>query len=131
MRMGKRDLSDEQAARVLGFLDRRLRSVHGGVQSKLARELGMAQPSLWQLLNGETRPSLATADAIAKVENLSLETVLAGPRERAAALAREIGVPERAMRRGVHRSAGANGAAKSRVVSDTYPRTGVRARHLS
>jgi transcriptional regulator with XRE-family HTH domain len=73
--------------------------VHEGNQTRLARELGLSQPALWQILNGETRPSYGTAEALAAVEGVAVETLLAGPRERAAALAREAHVSEAAIAR--------------------------------
>lgn len=95
----KRGLSDAQADRVLTALRRRLAGEHANNQVALARELGIAQPSLWQLLNERTSPSLATAEALARILGVSVESVLNDPRERAALLAREGGVPESAIRR--------------------------------
>jgi len=97
--MGRRDMPDAFAARVVAGLRRRLEREHGGNARALARELGMSQPPLWQLLNEKTRPSFATAEALARVERLAVQSVLTGPRELAAALAREIGVSEVAIQR--------------------------------
>lgn len=95
--MGRRDLGEAQSRRVLTLLQQRLDLVHAGNQTSLARELKMSQPALWELLNDRTKPSLATADALARASGVVVESILYSPREHAAALAREIGVPARAI----------------------------------
>jgi hypothetical protein len=52
---------------------------------------------LWKLLNARAKPSLATAEALARIEGTDVTSVLLGPRELAARLAREGGVPEDAI----------------------------------
>lgn len=97
--VSKHALTDPQGDRVLAALRRRLETVHGGNVLALSRELGKSQSALWQLFNDRTRPSLAMAQALAGVMGCSVDTLLSGPRERAAELAREIGVPEQAIAR--------------------------------
>lgn len=97
--VGRRELTAEQGERVAGRLRVRLERVHGGNVLAFSRELGISQSSLWKLFNARASPSFATAEALAKVEGVTVETLLTGPRERAAALAREVGVPEVAIRK--------------------------------
>lgn len=67
--------------------------------TSLARELGIKQPSLWTMLRERSRPSLRTAETLAHLEGVSVESVLAFPRDRAAEIAREGGIPESAIAR--------------------------------
>ncbi len=97
--VGRRELTAEQGARVAGRLRVRLERTHGGNVLAFSRELQISQSSLWKLFNDRASPSFATAEALARVEGIPVETLLTGPRERAAALAREVGVPEGAIRR--------------------------------
>lgn len=89
----------EQVARVVAALERRRDRVHGGVAVALARELRISQPALWQILHGQTKPSYGTAEALAQLEGVAVESILSSPRDRAAALAREAGISEAAIRR--------------------------------
>jgi len=94
--VGRRELTEEQGIRVLGRLRARLAREHGDNVLAFSREIGISQSSLWKIFNDRARPSLATAEALARLEGVSVETLLVGPRERAAMLAREVGVPEHA-----------------------------------
>ncbi len=96
--MSKRGLSEAQIERVVHALKRRRDRVHAGNVLALAKELGISQPALWQILNRKTKPSYGTAEGLAKLEGVAVESILTGPKERAAALAREAGVPELAIR---------------------------------
>lgn len=92
-------LSEAQSARIVDALRRRVRVRHNGNVTELARELGLPQPRLSRTLNGAHGASLATATALARVEGVSVESILSSPRERAAELAREAGVSDRAIAR--------------------------------
>lgn len=97
--VSKRGLSDRQIARVLAALQRRLVTVHAENVTALAQEIGISQPALWQLLNRRTRPSYGTAETLARLEGIPVESLLVAPRERAAQIAREGNVPETAIQR--------------------------------
>lgn len=97
--VSKKGLSDAQIERVLAVLSRRIERVHGGNTSALAKELKISQPALWQVMNRRTRPSYGTAETLAKLEGLAVESILNSPRERAAALAREGGLSAAAIAR--------------------------------
>lgn len=97
--MSRPALTESQGDRVLAALERRRDEVHGGNVLAFARELGKSQSVLWQLFTRRTRPSYAMAQALAAAMGCSVDTLLAGPRERAAALAREIHVSEAAIQR--------------------------------
>ena len=98
-RVSKRGLSDEQIARVLEALRRRLATRHAGNVLAFSRELKCSQPALWQIFNDRTRPSFGMAETLAQLEGVSVESIINDPRDRAAELAREGGVPEPAIRR--------------------------------
>lgn len=95
--VGKRDIPTEQAARVMAMLRARLEREHGGNAQAFSRELEISQSGLWQLLNDRTRPSLATAQALAGVLGVGVDTVLDGPLQIAARICRAGGVPESAV----------------------------------
>ena len=97
IRMSRRGLSVAQIDRVLEVLARRCQRVHAGNQSELAKELRISQPAIWAIMNRRTPPSRETIEALAKLEGLSVESVLASPRARAADIAREGGIPEAAV----------------------------------
>jgi hypothetical protein len=92
-------LTKSQGDRVLAALARRRDEAHGGNVLALSRELKKSQSALWQLFEGRTRPSYKMAVALAGAMGCSVESLLASPRERAAELAREIGVSEGAIQR--------------------------------
>jgi hypothetical protein len=92
-------LSEDESERVRTFLRRRLQREHGGNVTALARELGIPQPRMSRTLNERHGVSLDTARALARIEGLNVQSVLRDPRELAAELAREAGVPEDAVRR--------------------------------
>ena len=97
--VSKRGLSDVQIERVLGRLNVRLARVHEGNASALAEEIGMSQPAMWQLLNRRTRPSFGTVETLARLEGVAVESILSSPRDSAARIAREGGVPAAAIAR--------------------------------
>ena len=45
-------------------------------QAALAKTIGVAQPSVWQWLNGESRPSADNLVKISKATGLSIDTLL-------------------------------------------------------
>ena len=62
----RRGLSPAQQDRVRSVLRRRLARHHGDNLSSLARELGIAQSSLWEVVHGGNSPSRGTVEALAK-----------------------------------------------------------------
>lgn len=100
--MRSRYLTQAQSAQVVIGLRRRLERAHGGNVSALAREIGVSQPSLSRILRGEYGASMAVAQALADAERLAVESILASPRERAVAIAREAALDEVAIERVQH-----------------------------
>ncbi len=98
--MGKRDLTEAQAIRVMARLRQRLEREHQGNVLGLARDLKtVTQPALWKLLNDRAKPSLATVRALADAEGVTVEAIMSTARERAAAVAKEAKIPDDAIRR--------------------------------
>lgn len=92
-------LSEPQGDRALAALRRRLQEVHAGDVAALARELRALASVLAQVLFGRVLCPRGLALALARVEGVSLDVLLAGPREEAAELAREAGIAEGAIAR--------------------------------
>lgn len=93
-----RHLTPAQSAQVVAALRRRL-DHHRGNESALARELGIGQSNVHRTITGEHGASMATAQALASVTGVAVESILASPKERAVAIAREGRLPEGAIRR--------------------------------
>lgn len=92
-------LTEPQGDRATAALRRRLQVRHGGDVVALARELRVLEPVLRRVLAGQVLCPSALALALAKLEGVPLEVLLAGPREEAAQLAREAGIPAGAIAR--------------------------------
>jgi transcriptional regulator with XRE-family HTH domain len=69
-------LTKHQARRVLDVLVRLRDERFGGSVTALARELGIAQPSLTNILSGKNQPSRATAEKVAELSGIPLEEFL-------------------------------------------------------
>lgn len=77
--MAWRTLRPEQAEHVRDLL-RELETRAGGSKTKLAQMLGIAQPSVSNILSGKTTPSYPTAETAAKLLGLQLDAALRGER---------------------------------------------------
>lgn len=95
--VSRRGLAPPQIERVVRLLRRRMEEVHDGNLSRLAKELGIAQSSLWEIVHRGHPPSRATVESLARLLDRSVESILTSPRERAAGIARESGVSEAAL----------------------------------
>lgn len=89
-------LTAEENARALARL-RRLWKESGKTQAEFAEALGVAQPALSRTLNEVHGVGLAMLRAMADFEGVSMDAILRTPRERAAELAREDGMPAAAI----------------------------------
>ena len=92
-------LSEPQGDRALAALRRRLEVTHAGDVAALARELRALASVLAQVLSGRVLCPRGLALALARVAGVTMEQLLAGPREEAAELAREAGIAEGAIAR--------------------------------
>ena len=68
-------------------------AAHDEKNTRLAAVLGISQSAVSQILSGHTRPSYGTAAALAADIGCSVDFLLSTPRERAAEIARDGGIP--------------------------------------
>lgn len=69
-------LTKAQAQRVLAVLERLRDERFGGSVTALARELGISQPSLTNIMSGRNLPSRTTAEKVAELSGIRLEEFL-------------------------------------------------------
>lgn len=96
-RVSKRGLSDAQIERVRSAMRAHRDARCGGNATKLATALGISQSAVSQILSGQTRPAYGTAAALAADMEVPVESILSTPRERAAEIARDGGLPASAI----------------------------------
>jgi len=95
--VSKRGLSDEQIRRVRAALRAHRDAKHAGSNTSIAAVLGISQPAVSQILSGHTRPSYGTAASLAADMGCPVDRILSTPRERAAEIARDGGIPPSAI----------------------------------